>query len=89
VLSENQCSTSAKVYLAMTVKENHLLREPIRIGDILGIHSRKIRTACPVITFIQSGSHTQPPSVAPANHARVVEAVRDGQTLIVGTVVAE
>jgi hypothetical protein len=55
VLTEHQCATTAKVYLLMINKKRHLLRQPIRIGDIVGIHSGQVRTARPVDTFIQSG----------------------------------
>jgi hypothetical protein len=89
VLSEGHATTSAEIYLPMINKESHLLRQPIRIGDIVGIHSGQVRATCPVDTFIQSGRHAQPPSIAPAKHTRAVEAVRNGQTLIVRTVVAE
>jgi hypothetical protein len=67
----------------MINKENHLLREPIRVGNIFGIHSGHVKAACPVDTFIQSGRQALSPSIAPADHTWVVEAVRDGQALIV------
>ncbi len=55
VLTEDHCATPAEVYLLMISKESHLLREPIRVGEIFGIHSGQVRATCPVDTFIQSG----------------------------------
>ena len=63
--------------------------KPIRISDIVGVHSGQVRAARTVDTFIQTGGEPPPPSVAPADHARVVKAVRNRQTVIVRTVVAE
>jgi hypothetical protein len=88
-LSEDHCATSAEVYLSMISKENHLRCQPIRISDIFGIHSGQVRATCPVDTLIQSRPEPSLPSIAPADHTRVIEAVRDSQTLIVRPVIAK
>jgi hypothetical protein len=70
-------------------EERELASQPIRIGNIVGIHSRQVEAARPVDTFIQAGREAAPPPVAPADHTRVVEAAGDRQPVIVRTIVAE
>ncbi len=89
VLSKDHCATPAKVYLLMIHKKSQLPLQPIRIGDVVGIHSGQARGTCPIDTFVHTGRDTESPSIAPADQTRVMEAVHDGQTLIARAVVAK
>ena len=89
VLSKDHCATPAKVYLLMIREERQLQFQPIRIGYVVGINSCQVTGTCPIDTFVQAGRETKSPAVTPADHARVIAGARDGQTLIVGTGIAE
>src|SRR5271165_5493057 len=89
VFAEDHGSGTAQVYLDMSPKKSQLAREPIGIRDIVGIHAGQVAAARPVDALIQTGREPEPPPVTPADDARVIEAVGDGQTLIVRAVVAE
>src|ERR1700677_4214031 len=89
VFAEDHGAATAQVYLRMGNQESHLKFQPVRIGNIVGVHSGQVTATRTADTFIQSGRQSSPPSVTPADHARVAETLCDGQTPIIGTVVAE
>ena len=88
-LAEDQGSGTAQIYLRMVAEESQLSREPIRISDIVGIHSGQIAAPRPIDALVQACGEPEPAPVTPADHSRVIEAARNRQTKIVRAVVAE
>jgi hypothetical protein len=89
MFAEDHRARTAKVYLWVGAKESQLPRQAIGIGDVVGIHSGQVAAARAIDAFVQARSETKAAAVTPADQAWVVEAVRDREALIVGTVVAE
>jgi hypothetical protein len=83
VSTKDHGSGAAQVYLGMRSQESQLMRQPVRVSDIIGIHSGQVLAACPIDTFVQTRREPPPLPVTPANDARVIEATRNGQALIV------
>jgi hypothetical protein len=76
-------SGAAQVNLGVRFQESQLIHEPVRVGDIVGIHSCQVLAACPIDTFVQARREPPPLPVTPADDARVIEATRNCQALVV------
>src|SRR5580658_2737166 len=87
--AEDQGAGTAQIYFRMVAEENQLSREPIRISNIVGIHSGQVSAPRAVDALVQACGEPEPPPVTPADDPRVVKAARDRQTKIVRTIVAE
>src|SRR3984957_9609838 len=87
--AEDQCSGTAQIYFRMAAEESQLPREPIRVSNVVDVHSGQIATPRPVNALVQACREPEPAPITPANHARVIEAARDRQTKIVRAIVAE
>jgi hypothetical protein len=83
VSTEDHGAGAAQVDLGMSSQESHLMRQPVWVGDIVGIHSGQVLAACPIDTFVQTGREPPPLPVSPTDYARVIEAKRNCQALIV------
>jgi len=89
VFAKDHGAGTAQIYLRVGFKKSQLPGEPVRIGDIVGIHPGQVSSACAVDTFVEPRGEAPAPAVTPADQARVIEAVRNRQTVVAGTIVAK